>query len=315
MATMGFWAIFIIYTYSIPVWLKLKKQYSYWTSVPYGLFAGLSLGGIMGIEIDKGNILIPAILGVISLVFFGVVDDLKKNKSSTTSTSTPTVKNKQFTSTSPAPKPSLQDEINTLKSWGKNSSATIVKNTQAINKTNNEIKIERQTSNPIIFFTYENAQGDVSDREVRINFVDTAYIQGFCYSARDTRTFRLDRIIGKIEQDGEYYSVKKWLETQGIKKHSKKSTNSKSKPKSKNSAGLEIHFTGFTKKLKGELEALADNANFIVRRTVTKNLNFLVTGDNAGPSKIDKAINAGAILLNEDEFREMLDTGEIPYNE
>ena len=49
-----------------------------------------------------------------------------------------------------------------------------------------------------------------------------------------------------------------------------------------------------------------------MRKTVTKNLNFLIMGDNAGPTKINSAIDVGATLLDENEFKTMIETGEIP---
>lgn len=160
----------------------------------------------------------------------------------------------------------------------------------------------------VIEFTYTNADGITKHRKVRVVHVDDVYIEGYCHTANDTRTFRLDRIDGLIEQEGEYYPVEEWLERQGIYtvKYRPKLQIKKSK-----SNPLEICFTGFSKADKEHLEIIAKVHDFKVRKTVTHNLNFLVTGYNAGPSKIDAAISVGAILLNESQFRKMIETGEI----
>lgn len=160
----------------------------------------------------------------------------------------------------------------------------------------------------VIEFTYTNADGITKHRKVRVVHVDDVYIEGYCHTANDTRTFRLDRIDGLIKQEGEYYPVEEWLERQGIYtvKYRPKLQIKKSK-----SNPLEICFTGFSKADKEHLEILAKVHDFKVRKTVTHNLNFLVTGYNAGPSKIDSAMNVGAILLNESQFRKMIETGEI----
>ncbi|HHF6565528.1 TPA: BRCT domain-containing protein [Haemophilus influenzae] len=160
----------------------------------------------------------------------------------------------------------------------------------------------------IIEFTYTNADGDTKHREVRVDYTDDVYIEGYCYVAGDNRTFRLDRIDGLIEQNGEFYTVDEWLEQRGIRKNQYQSKlSSKS-----TSSQLEICFTGFSKVDREYLESLAEIHDFKVRKTVTKNLNFLIMGDNAGPTKINSAIDVGATLLDENEFKTMIETGEIP---
>lgn len=164
-------------------------------------------------------------------------------------------------------------------------------------------------SKNIIEFTYTNANGETKEREVRVDSVDNTYIEGYCYVAGDTRTFRLDRIDGMIWQNNECFFVDEWLKKQGIRKKEYISSNAK---KSSKSGSLEVCFTGFSKIDREYLEKLAELYDFKVRKNVTKNLDFLVMGDNAGPAKIDAAIDVGATLLDEDEFKDMIETGEIP---
>ncbi|WP_024911009.1 BRCT domain-containing protein [Chania multitudinisentens] len=67
-----------------------------------------------------------------------------------------------------------------------------------------------------------------------------------------------------------------------------------------------ICFTGFDKVKKNELIDIAKLNGFIVRADITKDLNYLCCGNNAGPSKINKAKNNNSILLTCDSFYELL---------
>ncbi|WP_159686424.1 BRCT domain-containing protein [Flavobacterium sp. 9R] len=75
---------------------------------------------------------------------------------------------------------------------------------------------------------------------------------------------------------------------------------------------IEICFTGFSPKDKSELTKIAEHNNFRIAKSITINLNFLCFGENAGPSKMKKAQEQNVILLNAEEFRNLIETGEIP---
>ncbi len=75
---------------------------------------------------------------------------------------------------------------------------------------------------------------------------------------------------------------------------------------------FEICFTGFNAGERKELEALALSISLLVKKSVTKNLHILCIGDNAGPSKKDKAREFGALILNKSQFSHFIDTGELP---
>ncbi|MCI5192690.1 MAG: hypothetical protein D3915_06125 [Candidatus Electrothrix sp. AU1_5] len=79
-----------------------------------------------------------------------------------------------------------------------------------------------------------------------------------------------------------------------------------------NTSAPEICFTGFKKADKIKLVELAESEGMVVRGAVTINLEFLCCGYNAGPKKIEKARHHGVIILNESQFKTMLQTGEIP---
>lgn len=75
----------------------------------------------------------------------------------------------------------------------------------------------------------------------------------------------------------------------------------------------EICFTGFSNTDKQQLVEAAQSSGWLqVVGSVTHNLEFLCTGDNAGPAKLARAREQGVCLLTRAEFEHMLKTGEIP---
>jgi len=75
---------------------------------------------------------------------------------------------------------------------------------------------------------------------------------------------------------------------------------------------LQVCFTGFGASKKQKLIDLANKNNFKVVSSVTKNLDYLCGGENAGPKKIEKAEAQGVQFLNENQFVHLIETGEIP---
>lgn len=75
---------------------------------------------------------------------------------------------------------------------------------------------------------------------------------------------------------------------------------------------LQVCFTGFGNSKKEELKSLASRNRFKVVTGVTKNLDYLVGGENAGPKKIEKAEDQGVQFLTEHQFIDLIETGEPP---
>lgn len=75
---------------------------------------------------------------------------------------------------------------------------------------------------------------------------------------------------------------------------------------------LQVCFTGFGASKKVELTNLAQDKKFNVVASVTKKLDFLCGGENAGPRKLEKAIEQGVQILSENEFINLIETGEVP---
>lgn len=74
----------------------------------------------------------------------------------------------------------------------------------------------------------------------------------------------------------------------------------------------QICFTGFEQTIRALLEIKAQEAQLEVVRSVTKNLRYLCTGPNAGPSKLMKAKQQYVILMTPEQFENMIETGELP---
>jgi len=75
---------------------------------------------------------------------------------------------------------------------------------------------------------------------------------------------------------------------------------------------LQVCFTGFGTRKKEELINLAHSHCFKVVSSVTQKLDYLVGGDNAGPKKIEKAEFQGVQFLSEQQFLNLVETGEVP---
>jgi NAD-dependent DNA ligase len=75
---------------------------------------------------------------------------------------------------------------------------------------------------------------------------------------------------------------------------------------------LQICFTGFGSSKKKELVSLANDSGLKVVGSVTKKLDFLCGGENAGPKKIEKAEAQGVQFITENHFICLIETGEVP---
>ncbi|RMQ65403.1 hypothetical protein ALQ00_03026, partial [Pseudomonas syringae pv. tomato] len=74
----------------------------------------------------------------------------------------------------------------------------------------------------------------------------------------------------------------------------------------------QIVFTGFNAAIRVELEEKATQFGLKVMKTPGKNLTFLCYGENAGPTKVEKALDAGSFIIDADEFLSLISTGELP---
>ncbi|MGP2739014.1 hypothetical protein ACTVL4_13415 [Serratia nevei] len=168
----------------------------------------------------------------------------------------------------------------------------------------------RKVNNREAFFLYSNVDGKKSTHAV-VNLVDKDdYIQGYSVTSRGYRTFRKDRVMKMFSDQVE-------LDHFTLNEMPVETTDSLplKVPRSRLSSnnGLEICFTGFNKDEKDELTNIAQSRNLAVRAGVTAKLSFLCCGPNAGWRKIESANAKGALILSASQFRDFIETGEIPY--
>ncbi len=157
-------------------------------------------------------------------------------------------------------------------------------------------------------FLYTDSNGAKSKRlitGIKVVKSDTGhiYFKAFDLNAKGVRLFRTDRI--------EYIDgvMPEWVEAlpmHGIYR----------REKSEDQLKIKVHFTGFPRKdVLPFLQKSAADAGILVRKSVTNDLDFLVTGYNAGPKKLEKARGLKkCIILTEEGFLNLLETGEIDNN-
>ncbi|MBR0573368.1 MULTISPECIES: WYL domain-containing protein [Pasteurellaceae] len=154
----------------------------------------------------------------------------------------------------------------------------------------------------VIEFDYVDYHGNPTRRKVRVREVDETYLEGYDLNRRDTRTFKIERIGDEIiELETGLISTKEdWLRDNYDIELDDYLNYEYKEPT------LEVCFTGFKKADREGLELDTElTGEFIIRKSVTQNLDILVCGSNAGPTKKAQAERQGAIIYSEEEFRDI----------
>ncbi|VVM56800.1 hypothetical protein PS619_01086 [Pseudomonas fluorescens] len=167
-------------------------------------------------------------------------------------------------------------------------------------------------------FSYRDAKGDLSQRELIQWSENSAYIQGRSVSDTFPKTYRKDRIIEVLL--GAELLLNEAAPPSPRLQHDRKppalvaSEAASQTPHPKMSPGRinQILFTGFAAAQRAELEQKAVEYGLKVMSTAGKTLTFLCYGENAGPTKVSKALEAGAFIINSEQFLNLITTGEIP---
>lgn len=154
-------------------------------------------------------------------------------------------------------------------------------------------------------FIYTDAKGETTRRELSVWTVSENYIKGLQLLDSARRTFRKDQVKEYLDTQEAWERCPYPLPEPGLPGWGKEQ-----KVEKENLP--EIAFTGFAAATRALLEASAKEAGMQVRKDVTQNLAFLCTGFNAGPKKVAKALQMGIVIMDEEAFAWMLDTGEIP---
>lgn len=152
-----------------------------------------------------------------------------------------------------------------------------------------------------LLFVYEDSNGKVSTRELSNWTVNGNKLRGFCLDREGIRTFRLDRITQVIEGEA-------LLEAS---RHAPARPSSPP-PDRQRQGAPEVSFTGFDAKTRTQLEKTAVSHGLKVRKSVTRNLDFLVTGPRPSQAKLAEAKDKpGCSVTDKEGFLWMVATGEI----
>lgn len=165
----------------------------------------------------------------------------------------------------------------------------------------------------LIRFRYRDAQGNESERELLQWSETTTYIQGRTASDTFPNTFRKDRVIAFLQGQALMLNEAA-LSTPHINAYdvaaSVALTDTRT-PRLTVGGQNQILFTGFSSAERAELEQQATGLGMRVMKTPGKALTFLCYGFNAGPSKVAKAQDAGAFIINSAQFQDLARTGEL----
>lgn len=165
-------------------------------------------------------------------------------------------------------------------------------------------------SNNIISFTYKNLRDEVSDFTIGIHKVFEYHFSGINIETSKYHTFRKDRVV---EYKDSADSILATYPIEPFKSSGGKTYGLNNKNPEKL---LEVCFTGFKKADKERLTTLSIENKLYVAKDVTVNLGILVCGYNAGPKKIERAVNSAKTveIMDEQEFLHFIETGEIGQN-
>ncbi len=165
----------------------------------------------------------------------------------------------------------------------------------------------------ILKFNYRDAKGRISLRALVQWTEKSTHIQGRTDEDTFPKTYRKDRVI-------EYLQGQDLLLNDAAPPAPKPkpldiaiaATATRPDPKPTIDGQSQIVFTGFNAFIREELEQIAEDFGLRVMKTPGKYLTFLCYGDNAGPAKVEKALAAGAFIIDSEEFLSMIQTGELP---
>lgn len=153
----------------------------------------------------------------------------------------------------------------------------------------------------VVHFTYRDSSGELTQRRVVVRELEERYLTGVCLLRGAVRTFRLDRVVGELvsEETGEVADALAWAAGIDGQERSRIKIAGSSR---QIACGPGVLFTGFAAAIRAEMEQRAESAGMVVRKSVSKTLDYLVAGPNAGPSKLDQAVEIGVVILTAAEF-------------
>lgn len=158
-------------------------------------------------------------------------------------------------------------------------------------------------------FAYVDRDGEAGRRTVDVHKISQSdgltYLEGYCHKRNADRTFRTDRIQGRLTnaETGEVIDAEDLLLS--VQKRSPMTF----KPGVKSDGAkwqTAVLFAGFSESELEELEELASDAGWDVRAAVSPSLDYLVTGPLAVRSKVANAKELGVRVIDKDLFRALV---------
>lgn len=167
----------------------------------------------------------------------------------------------------------------------------------------------------VVRFNYRDAKGEVTERELVQWSENSIYLQGRSPSDTFPKTYRKDRIIEfLIGADLLLHDAAPPAPEVRPKPNAIEAPAVALKDYVPAPAVLsqnQILFTGFAASLRTVLEEKASAYGLKVMKSAGKTLTLLCYGENAGPTKVAKAQEAGAFIIDVEQFHQLIATGEI----
>jgi NAD-dependent DNA ligase len=160
-------------------------------------------------------------------------------------------------------------------------------------------------------FIYQRYLGEFKKHSLEKWDESGAYVRGICSETGVFKTYRKDRISEYLHGS----------ETLLVEPHVKGPQPLPRRPLEESADGRRaripagvptILFTGFVTQQRSEFEASAAQAGLFVCQSVIKGLNFLCTGSNAGPAKIEKSRQQGTYIIPQRHFHAFIESGILP---
>lgn len=149
-------------------------------------------------------------------------------------------------------------------------------------------------------FVYRDADGNESTRELTNFKMSAGKVRGICLDRNAIRTFRLERIVEFLEGEEQLYETK---------------ATPPPRPEMQDfvrSGDPEITFSGFDAKTLSELEKTAKAHGFVVRKSVTKNLDYFVAGPRRSAVKVTEAEDKpGCTVIDKEGFLWLLGKSSV----
>lgn len=166
-------------------------------------------------------------------------------------------------------------------------------------------------------FTYRKPDGTERRRTVRVERHgfdgSSKYIEGHCSDAHASRSFRLDRVKGRVTvlETGELISAGEMYRRLGAPSRSLEVTSFSAAARAAGQARrpgwqIAVYFAGFGANQYGELAELAEAADMDVRASISRTVDYVVTGNLAGRQQIAQAKAHGIAVIDEETFRGMV---------